>query len=125
MVLRAFLFRIGGMKNKQNQSLQSLLKQKQRLLKRIRVPENALPGSLSVGRFRCGKKGCHCNTDDGHEKWVLTYMNEGSKRVKHIPTDLVDQVRHQVEEGKAFKEAINQVFAANAELVFLLRKRES
>ena len=51
-------------------------------------------------------------------------MRDGSKRVKHIPTDLVDQVRRLVEQGKSFKETVNQIFAANAELLVLLRKRE-
>lgn len=51
-------------------------------------------------------------------------MSEGVKKVKHIPADLVDQVSHQVEQGKSFKEAINQIFAANAELLVLLRKRK-
>lgn len=113
------------MKRQQTKSVESLLRLKQRLLKKIKVPKNGLPGSLSVSRFRCGKKNCHCYTDEGHENWTLTYMNEGSKRVKHIPSHLVDQVRSQVEDGKTFKEAVNQIFAANAELLVLLRNRES
>ena len=112
------------MKTTQNKDLSSLKRSRERLLKKIKVPEDGLPGSLSVSRFRCGKKSCHCNSGDGHENWTLTYMSEGTKRVKHIPSDLVDQVRHQVEEGKDFKEAINQIFAANAELLVLLRKGE-
>jgi len=109
---------------KKHHSVESLIKQKHKLLKQIKVPADALPGSLSVSRFRCGKKGCHCGSDEGHENWTLTYMSNGAKKVKHIPADLVDQVRHQVDQGKSFKEAINQIFAANAELLVLLRKRE-
>lgn len=115
---------MGGMKKDQPQSVESLLKRKQQLLKQIKIPVDALPGSLSVSRLRCGKKGCHCSSDEGHENWTLTYMRDGSKRVKHIPTDLVDQVRLLVEQGRSFKETLNQIFAANAELLVLLRKRE-
>lgn len=113
------------MKKPLSQNAQSLLKHKEQLLKKIRLPKDGLPGSLSMSRFRCGKKGCHCSTGEGHEKWALTYMNEGAKKVRHIPTDLLDQVRQQVKKGKTFKEAVNQIFAANAELLALLRNRES
>lgn len=105
-------------------SVEALLRKKRRLLKQIKIPTNALPGSLSMSRVRCGKNGCHCKTQEGHQNWTLTYMSEGVKKVKHIPADLVDQVSHQVEQGKSFKEAINQIFAANAELLVLLRKRK-
>src|SRR6185436_10242302 len=108
---------------KSTPSPQTLLKQKKRILREIELPEDGLPGSLSVSRFRCGKKECHCSTEEGHEKWALTYMLDGKKKVQHIPTELVDQVRHQVEEGRNFREAINQIFAANAQLLVLLRKR--
>lgn len=112
------------MKKQRSKVIEKLLGQKQRLLGKLKVPADALPGSLSVSRFRCGKKNCHCSSDEGHENWTLTYMSEGKKKVKHIPSDLVEEVRHQVEQGKTFKDAINQIFAANAELLVLLRKRE-
>jgi hypothetical protein len=49
-------------------------------------------------------------------------MRDGTKRVKHIPTDLVESVRRQVELGKTFKEEVNEIFGANAELLVLLRR---
>lgn len=116
---------MGGMRKQALNTVKTLTRQKKQLLKRVRLPEDGLPGSLSMSRFRCGKKECHCATEEGHEKWALTYMLDGAKKVQHIPSELVDQVRHQVEEGKNFKEAINQIFAANAQLLVLLRKRES
>jgi Family of unknown function (DUF6788) len=110
------------MKKRKAETVQSLQKLKQRLLKTIRLPEEALPGSLSVSRFRCGKRNCHCSQGEGHEKWALTYMRDGAKRVRHIPADLVESVRTRVEQGKRFKEEVNEVFGANAELFGLLRK---
>ena len=97
-------------------------KQKEKLLQRLRVPADALPGSLSVSRLRCGKGNCHCSQDEGHENWTLTYMVDGKKRVKHIPQELVEYVRQKVDHGKAFKDALNQIFLANIELLVLLRK---
>lgn len=116
-------YTIGWMKKQPTLKVQSLIKRKKRLLRAIEVPIDALPGSLSMSRFRCGKANCHCQNDEGHESWTLTYMSQGAKRVKHIPADFVDQVRQQVERGKDFKEAINQIFVTNAELLVLLRKQ--
>jgi len=107
---------------KSEKRVEALLKRKQRLLKRIEIPADALPGSVSVSRFRCGKASCHCRKEEGHEKWTLTYMHEGAKQVKHIPADLVEYVREKVKAGKIFKEEINEIFGANAELLVLLRK---
>jgi hypothetical protein len=49
-------------------------------------------------------------------------MVDGKKFVRHIPTDLVEYVQSKVEAGKAFKENVNRVFVANAELLVLERK---
>ena len=110
------------MKNRKAGSAEGLLKRKRKLLKTLEIPADALPGSLSFSRFRCGKPGCHCRKEEGHEKWTLTYMHEGAKHVKHIPADLVEYVRQKVKQGKTFKEEVNEIFGANAELLVLLRK---
>jgi hypothetical protein len=112
-------------KQHQNPMNQSLLKRKQQLLKGVKFPEDGLSGSLVMSRYRCGKKSCHCYRDEGHQKWSLTFMNDGAKRVIHIPADLIDEVQKRVEQGKTFKESINQIFAANAELLILLRKERN
>ena len=96
---------------------------KEHLLRQLELPSDALPGSLSVTKLRCGKARCHCKDGEKHENWTLTYMAEGKKHVKHIPRDLVEYVKKKVEEGKAFKEGVNQVLVANAELLVLLRKQ--
>lgn len=59
-----------------------------------------------------------------HTAWSLTYMYEGKKVVRHIPADLVDYVHEKVEKGKAFREALTQVFVANADLLILSRKQK-
>lgn len=113
---------MSGMNNGVN--IRKIQVQKEKLLRQLKVPADALPGSLSVSRLRCGKANCHCKQDEGHENWTLTYMVDGKKRVKHIPRDLVQDVRQKVEHGKAFREALNQVFVANLELLVLLRKQQ-
>jgi hypothetical protein len=105
-------------------SVASRLRQrKHELVRRFSIPPDLLPGSLSQTHSRCGKPTCHCATGPGHPSWVLTFMVEGRKRVERIPQELVEEVRRRVEAGRAFKEAVAEVFAANAQLLALWRRQ--
>jgi len=60
------------------------------LLRQFPLPEDLLPGSLSVSHTRCGQPTCHCAKGEGHTAWSLTFMADGKKRVERIPKDWVD-----------------------------------
>lgn len=92
-------------------------------LRRFAIPAEALPGSLSLTHRRCGKANCCCVDADGHPLWQLTFMVDGKKRVERIPAEWVDEVRRRVEEGREFKRAMVEVFAANAQLLVLQRRQ--
>jgi hypothetical protein len=93
------------------------------LSKKFGIPEDLLPGSLCLTHSRCGRKACHCAAEQGHPVWLLTFMVEGKKRVERIPQEWVEQVRRRVDAGRAFKEAVAEVFAANAQLLALWRRQ--
>ena len=102
-----------------------LRQQKHALLRRFAgIPADALAGSLALTHRRCGKPTCHCAHEQGHPVWSLTFMVSGRKRVERIPDDWVEQIRPLVEQGRAFKDAVAEVFAANAQLL-ALRRREA
>jgi hypothetical protein len=104
--------------------LASRLRQRKfQLLRRFRIPEDALPGSLSLTHLRCGKPTCHCAEDRGHPVWSLTFMVQGEKHVQHIPKEWVEEVRCRVEEGREFQDAVREVLAANAQLLVLARQQ--
>jgi hypothetical protein len=104
--------------------LASRLRQRKfQLLRRFSIPEDALPGSLSLTHLRCGKPTCHCADDRGHPVWSLTFMVQGKKRVQHIPKEWVEQVRRRVQAGREFQDAVREVLAANAQLLVLERKK--
>lgn len=48
-------------------------------------------------------------------------MLDGQKHVERIPPDWVDSVRLQVEQARQFKEAVAEIFTANAQLLALQR----
>jgi hypothetical protein len=104
-------------------ALASKLRQRKfTLTKRFGIPDDLLPGSLSLTHSRCGKKTCHCVGEQGHPLWQLTFMAQGKKRVERIPQEWVEDVRRRVEAGRAFKDAVAEVFAANAQLLALWRR---
>jgi hypothetical protein len=106
-------------------SLASRLRQRKFvLLRRFQIPEDALPGSLSLTHLRCGKSTCHCAKDGGHPVWSLTFMVKGKKQVQHIPKQWVEEVRHRVRAGREFQDAVREVLAANAQLLVLARQQE-
>jgi hypothetical protein len=88
-----------------------------------RVPRDALPGSLSLTHSRCGNPNCHCAQGKGHPVWQLTFMVAGKKRVERIPAEWADEVKQRVEAGRVFKEALAELWNANAELLVLERKQ--
>lgn len=100
-----------------------LRQRKFELSKRFGIPEELLPGSLCLTHSRCGKKTCHCVAEQGHPVWLLTFTVKGKKRVERIPREWVEDVRRRVEAGRAFKEAVAEVFAANAQLLALWRRQ--
>ena len=95
------------------------------LIRQYHLPEDLLPGSLSVSHTRCGKPTCHCASGEGHSAWSLTFMAGGKKRVERVPKDWVNDVRRQVDAGRAFQDAVREVLTANAELLVLWRKQQS
>src|SRR5579863_8182874 len=102
----------------------SRLRQRQlELLRRFRVPDDLLPGSLSRSHLRCGKPTCHCAQGEGHPVWSLTFMVEGKKRVQHIPKEWVEEVQRRVKAGREFQDAVREVLAANAQLLVLARQQ--
>lgn len=96
-----------------------LRQRKYAVLRRWQIPPDALPGSLALTHRRCGTPTCHCAKGEGHPLWSLTFMVSGKKHVERIPHEWVEQIRPLVEQGREFKEAVSEVFAANAQLLAL------
>ena len=92
-----------------------------RLLDCVELPPAGLPGSLALSHSRCGKPSCHCADGSGHPAWSLTFMRDGQKHVERVPPDWVDSVRQRVELARQFKEAVAEIFTANAQLLALQR----
>ncbi len=102
-----------------------LRQRKHALLRTLQIPADALSGSLALTHRRCGKPNCRCVDGEGHPVWSLTFRVDGRKRVERIPDEWVEQIRPLVEQGREFKDAIAEVFAANSQLLALWRKQST
>jgi len=100
-----------------------LRKRKHQLQQRFDIPDDLLPGSLSMSQVRCGKATCRCMSDEKHPSWSLTFMVDGKKRVEHIPLEAVEEVQERVQAGREFQDAVREVLAANAQLLVLSRQQ--
>jgi hypothetical protein len=101
----------------------ALKRRKHRLLARLRIPPDALPGSLVLSHRRCGKPGCHCAEGTAHPFYTLTFMVDGKKHVESIPAEWIDAVRPAVEAGRGCKDSVAELFVINAQLLVLARQQ--
>jgi hypothetical protein len=106
----------------------SRLRQRKHALRRaFHLPKGVdemLLGTLTLTHVRCGKPTCHCATGEGHPAWHLTVQVGGRPRVIHIPAVLVEEIQRRVAAGRAFHDAVREVFAANAALFVLARQQQ-
>jgi hypothetical protein len=100
-----------------------LKRRKRRLLARLLIPPDALPGALVLSHRRCGKPNCHCAEGPAHPFYSLTFMVDGKKHVESVPAEWIDAVRPAVDAGRAFKDAVAELFAINAHLLVLARQQ--
>ena len=101
----------------------ALKRRKRSLLARLRIPPDALPGSLVLSHRRCGKPSCHCAEGAAHPFYTLTFMVDGKKHVESIPAAWIDAVRPAVEAGRGFKDSVAELLVINAQLLVLARQQ--
>ena len=56
--------------------------------------------------------------------WTLTYSVDGNRRVEFLPDALVALVAPLAEEGRAYRDALNEILTINAQLVTLWRQQQ-
>jgi hypothetical protein len=94
------------------------------LARQFGIPDHLLGGSLNAVRRKCGRPSCHCASGEGHSMWTLTYSVDGQKHVEFIPDAILPWISSLFEEGRAYRDAVNEIRAINAQLVTLWRKEQ-
>ena len=101
-----------------------LRQRKYALLRKFPLPDDLLPGALTLTHRRCGKPTCHCARGEGHPIWFLTFMAHGKRHVEWVPREWVKEIGRRVEGGRELLDAVREVLAINAQLLVLWRKQK-
>ncbi len=95
-----------------------------KLIRGLLLLRDMMPGTLVEAKVRCGRESCHCSSGEGlHSRFQLSLLIGGKPRAIHVPTELVDRVRRQVEMHKLFQEAEAKICNLNLE-AFLQEKEK-
>src|SRR5207302_699827 len=76
-----------------------LRQRKHALLRSLRIPPDALPGSLALTHRRSGRPNCRCAEGERHPVWSLNFRAAGRKRDDRIPDEWVEQIRPLTAQG--------------------------
>lgn len=74
-------------------------------------------GSLRVSSVRCGKKGCHCETGEGHPTNCLSTTVAGRKVSRHVRREDLEEVRKMTLEYKRVKGLVKEISELTLELM--------
>ena len=101
-----------------------LRRRKHHLARRFGIPAELLGGSLNQVNRKCGKPTCRCASGDGHPMWTLTYSVDGCRHVEFLPDALLAVVEPLAQEGRAYRDALHEILAINAQLVTFWRQQQ-
>ena len=85
-----------------------------RLIRSLGALREMLPGSFVERKRTCGQPQCRCA--DGkhlHSQFQLSVLVEGKPKTFHIPAELAEQVRAQVEMRQRFERAAAAICRIN------------
>ena len=108
--------------NRQPHSPQAsrLRQRKFELVRRFHIPEDLLPGSLSLSHLRCGKPTCHCAqpNDAGHDpQFRLTRKADGKTVTESFSTPAAfRKAQREVEEFHRFQTVSADLIAVNEKI---------
>ena len=81
----------------------ALKRRKRKLLTRLRIPPDALPGSLVLSHRRCGKPGCHCaEGTDQLPAACARFRTNLPRRAQSILAQMEITVRHSLDPAEAY-----------------------
>ena len=96
-----------------------------RLLRRLGLLREMLPGSFVEHKRSCGRPNCHCADGKNlHTQYQISVLIDGKPKTFHIPQALVDQVREKIQLRQRFEAAAATICRINLRR-FLKEKEKS
>jgi hypothetical protein len=96
-----------------------------RLVRRLGLFREMLPGSFVEHKRACGRPNCHCADGKNlHTQYQISVLIDGKAKTVHIPEALVDQVRQRIALRQRFEAAAAAICKINLDR-FLKEKEKS
>jgi hypothetical protein len=86
-------------------------------LKQLGEAQAFCVGALMVVNVRCGRKGCHCATGEGHPSNYLSTTVGGKKASRYVRREDLAEVRKMVGEYKRVKKLVKEISELTLELM--------
>jgi uncharacterized protein DUF6788 len=97
-----------------------------RLVRSLSALREMLPGSFVERRRKCGRPNCRCadgRPEHLHPQFLLSVLSEGKLRTFHIPLELAQEVRSQVELHKRFQQVAAAICRINLRRLLRLKQK--
>jgi hypothetical protein len=101
--------------------IRKLEQERDRILKRLLVPDPLLIGSVSLVKRTCGKPNCRCVEKPSHEVLTLATSKKAHRRCQVVRMADMETVQERVEAYKNFRSALRRLEAIGKEEKSLLR----
>lgn len=101
------------------------LQSRGKLVRRLGLFREMLPGSFVENKRSCGRPNCHCA--DGktlHTKYQISVLIDGQPKTFHVPKGMVDQVREKIAIRQRFETAAAAICKINLRRFLKEKERE-
>ena len=102
-----------------------LRQRKHALLRSLKIPPDALSGSLALTHSRCGKPNCRCAQGELHASTVLSYRGQGRPQNITPPPEKLGEVRKLTDDYRRFRQARTQLLRLQRQLLTLVDRIEA
>ena len=95
-------------------SADSDLQLRGRLVRRLGLFRDMLPGSFVENKRSCGRPNCHCADGKSlHTQYQISVLIDGRPKTFHVPKGMVDQVRQKIQLRQRLEEAVAAICKIN------------
>ncbi len=105
-------------------SADSDLQLRGRLVRRLGLLRDMLPGSFVENKRSCGRPNCHCaNGKNLHTQYQISVLIDGQPKTFHVPKSMVEQVREKIQLRQRFEAAAAAICKINLSRFLKERKK--
>ena len=106
------------------QELQKLLAELERSLDAVFGRTPLVKGNVYEIARKCGKPSCACAGGQLHKSMVLSWSDQGKTRLKSVPAQRLDELRHKSEAYQRFRRARSQVALISKQMLTVIDRIE-